>query len=195
MTSYDSCGDFQPFQYTPLTESGTNIRLLKILPDHEYKSFGCIIEEADLNCDFVCLSYMWGNDEASHPILLNGKPILVRDNLWFFLLQARKVMANTDLPLWIDALCINQQDENEKSAQVMLMGDIYKRANELMIWLGEGNAKIESALDIIARREYVGNFLEREIEQSHVQAFSNIACLQYWTRMCTYDLVIKSAYT
>ena len=43
---------------------------------------------------------------------------------------------NTDQPLWIDAICLNQEDDEEKSKQVPRMSDIYSLAEEVIFWLG-----------------------------------------------------------
>jgi hypothetical protein len=51
--------------------------------------------------------------------------------------------------VWIDALCINQQDDAEKSHQVQMMRQIYSRAKDVVIWLGESDANVSSALEII----------------------------------------------
>jgi hypothetical protein len=60
-------------------------------------------------------------------------------------------------PIWIDALCINQKDIEERAAQVRLMGKIYRQARRVIIWLGEENTDGEAdecfiATEIIAGR-------------------------------------------
>ncbi|KAF4625929.1 hypothetical protein G7Y89_g12234 [Cudoniella acicularis] len=62
--------------------------------------------------------------------------------------NALRVLRNHDTPrcLWIDALCINQKDDAEKSVQVALMGSIYSKALRVVIWLGAENESPNSAL-------------------------------------------------
>jgi hypothetical protein len=67
-------------------------------------------------------------------VILNGKIISVRRNLWDFLMQARD--NGWYNRLWIDALCINQLDGPERDSQVMMMGEIYSRACNVLVWLG-----------------------------------------------------------
>jgi hypothetical protein len=83
---------------------------------------------------FTALSYTWGGEENSKHITLNGQCVAVRSNLYDFLVRAIREGWTTNL--WIDALCINQEDEAEKSKQVMLMGEIYSRASQVLVWLG-----------------------------------------------------------
>ncbi|PSN72337.1 heterokaryon incompatibility, partial [Corynespora cassiicola Philippines] len=83
---------------------------------------------------YRCLSYMWGAPFAHHEILINGGRFRVGDNLHRFLHTARRLYPSQ--PLWIDAICINQRDLAEKGHQVQAMGHIYRKAKEVLIWLG-----------------------------------------------------------
>jgi hypothetical protein len=49
----------------------------------------------------------------------------------------------SNIPLWIDAICINQGDQTEKEAQIMLMGDIYSKASHVIVWLGSADSNLE----------------------------------------------------
>ena len=53
--------------------------------------------------------------------------------------------------LWIDAICINQQDLRERSSQVKIMGDIYRLADRVVIWLGSAKDKSAHALKILSQ--------------------------------------------
>lgn len=55
------------------------------------------------------------------------------------------------LVLWVDFICINQEDKNEKSAQVRIMADIYKRAKSVFIWLGREGEESSIGMDFILR--------------------------------------------
>jgi hypothetical protein len=54
--------------------------------------------------------------------------------------------------LWVDAICINQQDDDEKSKQVAMMGRIYNEAQKVYAWLGEGNRQSDCVFDVL--KEY-----------------------------------------
>jgi hypothetical protein len=104
--------------------------------------------------DYTCLSYVWGSPEETRCIILNGLPFQVRKNLWDLLyvlsLWAAQGLASTTingLPgldierctqrLWIDALCIDQNNIMEKNHQVQQMGWIYSNATQVVSWLGD----------------------------------------------------------
>ncbi|KAH6690803.1 heterokaryon incompatibility, partial [Leptodontidium sp. MPI-SDFR-AT-0119] len=83
---------------------------------------------------FSALSYRWGDEAPVSNILLNGCSIPVRENLHQFLQHARD--AGWYMNLWIDAVCINQDDKAEKAQQIGIMGTVYSLASNVLIWLG-----------------------------------------------------------
>jgi hypothetical protein len=56
-----------------------------------------------------------------------------------------------DLPIWIDAVCINQHDDEEKAVQVSRMGDIYRKAHQVVAWLGPSGQDSDLAMDWFER--------------------------------------------
>jgi hypothetical protein len=121
----------------------TNIRVLEILHDPTYcfsAPISCKIrliileDDEEAQTPYNALSYVWGNADVTKTILVDGEPLIVRENLWLFLDQMRKVRYKKKI--WIDAICINQQNNGEKSHQVAMMGEIYSRATRVEIWLG-----------------------------------------------------------
>jgi hypothetical protein len=81
---------------------------------------------------FSAVSYVWGTATASVSVACNGKWILVTPTV-FEMLDYLRIH---ELPLWIDAICINQQDNAEKATQIPLMGRIYANAASALVWLG-----------------------------------------------------------
>ncbi|KAH7118719.1 heterokaryon incompatibility protein-domain-containing protein [Dendryphion nanum] len=95
--------------------------------------------ESQSTYHYVALSYAWGLDiEAENrEILINGHPVMVRKNLFAALSQFRNMdHFKNGLKIWIDALTINQEDKDEKRAQILIMHDIYQRAGNIIVWLG-----------------------------------------------------------
>jgi hypothetical protein len=83
---------------------------------------------------YNALSYTWGSEYPSqYSILVDGQPFEVRKNLFDALQQLR---CSDRQRLWIDAICINQADEEEKKAQIPLMSSIFSDADTVEIWLG-----------------------------------------------------------
>jgi hypothetical protein len=84
---------------------------------------------------FDALSYEWGPpDSPREDIKLQDQIISIGENLWYALHCLRDQTSLIDL--WIDGLCINQEDPLEKSHQVGMMGEIYKAASFVRVWLG-----------------------------------------------------------
>lgn len=128
------------FRYTALDAAKPNaIRLVSINPGLPHDLISCHIEHTDIQTNkYSALSYEWGAKDDNQHILVDGLYFEVRRNLWDFLYQARPTFGSR--PLWIDAISINQEDEQEKSGQVQKMGEIYHNAEEVLIWLGPHRA-------------------------------------------------------
>lgn len=92
--------------------------------------------------DFAALSYVWGDDRELRQIVVNGTDMLVTKNLEEIL---RRLAANNEFranyKIWIDAICINQNDESERASQVQKMREIYSSAWTVIAWLGEGGER------------------------------------------------------
>jgi hypothetical protein len=86
---------------------------------------------------YTAASYTWGDGEASEVIYLNGRAFHVRRNLWsclYYLSLGAQYAAWKYL--WVDAICIDQTDDAERSAQVRLMDQTYRDAACVSVWLG-----------------------------------------------------------
>lgn len=85
--------------------------------------------------DFTALSYCWGPVDPKCYIILNGRRFPVTQNLEAAL-RATRVGFDPRLPLWVDALCINQSDLGERGVQVRRMRELYGGAVWILIHLG-----------------------------------------------------------
>jgi hypothetical protein len=85
--------------------------------------------------EYTALSYVWGSDSPELFISVNGHPFAVRQNLFAALCQFCE-KDDISMYLWIDAICINQSDNTEKSYIVQHMGAIFKHAHRVRAWLG-----------------------------------------------------------
>ena len=127
-----------PFVYEPLDPLRDCTRLLEIEPctDTTGLDLRCQIKQV-LFSDrprYRALSYMWGDETTRFPIYLNGKWFTVAENLFRALgfLRREKFVGS----FWIDAICINQDDIQEKNRQIRIMPHIYFRASAVLVWLG-----------------------------------------------------------
>jgi hypothetical protein len=125
------------FKHDPLEYHGSTIRLVKVRPSTDANDqIQCNIRIASTDSEYICLSYVWGNRAPGDWILMNDKRLWARQNLINFLTSARSLVDIQSHWIWIDALCIDQENIEEREYQVKRMGHIYSRANRVVSWLG-----------------------------------------------------------
>ena len=123
------------FHYDPIIGDDT-IRILEIRPGSGIDLVFCGLRTVRLSEKprYEALSYCWGDPTFNQQIHCNDKPLAITTNLYAALTQLRH---NTEPRiLWADAICINQQDTNERNQQVRLMRQIYELADQVVVWLG-----------------------------------------------------------
>ena len=104
---------------------------------------------------FEALSYVWGDPARCSSIYChqggdhdNTMVVPITESLDIAVRHLRHVDKPRDL--WIDAICINQDDDAERSQQVAIMGDIFSQAWRVVVWLGpDVSGKARSAFDTI----------------------------------------------
>ncbi|KAI1869266.1 uncharacterized protein JN550_005896 [Neoarthrinium moseri] len=119
----------------------TQIRLLELQPGKWDDNLIGRIETRTLPLasDYLAVSYTWADESGdatkSHSIAVNGYELPITRTCHGALRRTREV--NSPVLVWIDAVCINQDDPIERSEQVYLMSDIYSAAQTVYICLGE----------------------------------------------------------
>ncbi len=98
---------------------------------------------------FQALSYVWGDPSNKLGILCNGQSFGVTENLHSALLERWR--RGIKLLLWLDALCINQSDTNERTHQVRQMRAIYNSAKTVIVWLGQDGPDDSEGIELIER--------------------------------------------
>ena len=136
------------FSYEPLGESG--IRLITLKPSEEFTSdLHCDISNWNLssNPQYEAVSYTWGASMGGLPIYLDRKKFYITRNLE----SALRHLRQSDRPrvLWVDAICINQKDLQERSQQVSIMGTIYNEAQNILFWLGQNGQLSEATMKVL----------------------------------------------
>ncbi|KAK3326832.1 heterokaryon incompatibility protein-domain-containing protein [Apodospora peruviana] len=126
----------RPYQSLP----PDSLRFLRVYPGAMTDPLVCSLQVAPLARlpDYEALSYCWGaqaTEDASPSILVDGFTFKVTPNLHGALLRLR--LRDQPRLLWVDAVCINQEDILERNSQVTLMDQIYRRAKSVVVWLGE----------------------------------------------------------
>ncbi len=153
--------------YDKLDSSKREVRLLRVLPDH-----GAGLVECELLCKkplqtirgtYSALSYCAGVPNKTQLITVNGVKFRAFANLAHALAEARhfwkKLYGSKEFLLWVDQICIDQQNIPERSQQVGLMRDIYSCAKEVLICLstkkasGRGIQWLQSLNQCVPRRD------------------------------------------
>jgi len=94
--------------------------------------------------EYWALSYVWGDASVREEIQINGHNVSITTNLLSALEHIADSLGSGDqdeIFLWVDAICINQDDMTERSEQVQLMRSIYQQASMTIAWLGRGTVK------------------------------------------------------
>lgn len=151
----------QRFQYKPIDLSKHAIRVVRLCKGSYTERIRCELFEAYLDqiegVPYEAVSYTWGNQSNEAPILLDGKEFVITSNLFEALSCLR--LTDQDRILWIDALCIDQENDLEKGHQVSRMKTIYEYAEQVIIWLGLSNSYIDELMDSaqeLGRRDLSG---------------------------------------
>lgn len=142
----------QVYHYTYLDPTTRDIRLLVLLPSQEKSAhIKCLLTQVSLDETpvYEALSYAWGSQsDKIGTVSLEGKPFPVTSNLEDALHHLRR--EEEPRTLWVDALSINQTDDEEKSHQVQQMKAIFQLATQVVIWLGKESDDSDLAMDLIA---------------------------------------------
>ncbi|KAF2764362.1 hypothetical protein EJ03DRAFT_282244, partial [Teratosphaeria nubilosa] len=122
------------FLHTPLDPSKREIRLLVMRSPHGWRRYlsehiHCTLSVHSLGSapSYTALSYVWGNPKKRKRIYVNGRRAYITQNL-FEALEQLYDLEYRDQVFLVNALCINQDDLEERKNQVKFMADIYRRA-------------------------------------------------------------------
>ena len=152
------------------------------------------LHNMDEGIPYTALSYMWGTTEGMQTVLVNDYPFQVSKNLFDFLQIYQHDQQRR--PVWVDQVCINQADDEERSEQVAMMADIYRGAYETLAWLGcdpERKAAVQLLSDFYeAHRPSRRHAWCTDKDGERFLAVTSIAGSSYWTRHWIAQEVILS---
>lgn len=141
--------------YSTLSTTRPQIRLVILLPSKdEGESIHCYLQTIDRKTDsedeenqYEALSYVWGDASKLNIVYLHDQPFQVTTNLYI----ALRFLRHSSKPrrLWIDAICIDQSNVEERNHQVRQMRYIYAGASRVLVWLGEPDGDTDKALDVL----------------------------------------------
>ncbi|PYH35828.1 HET domain-containing protein [Aspergillus neoniger CBS 115656] len=194
--------------YHKLDSTLNQIRLVTIEPGKWTDDIQCTLRETSLadSEPYETLFYVWGDHTNTKNIIVNGSNFKATANLESALRHLRR---DTPRTMWIDAICINQRDLEERASQVSIMRDIYQGSNVTIIWLGDGDERAESLFGL-AQQVYDQSpsdgvsveeslMLMRELTNTEDQRQSleflvtNILRRPWWTRAWVLQEAVVSA--
>ncbi|KAF2653328.1 HET-domain-containing protein [Lophiostoma macrostomum CBS 122681] len=153
--------------------AANEFRLLILHPDVDPLSeIRCDIRNDNLPPidKYEALSYVWGDPNIVTPIHVGSRVFQATVNLE----QALRALRSEDRPriLWVDAVCINQGDVEEKSIQIQAMGKIYSLAHRVIVWISSATRESELAMSLF---EAMIAPLPHEASSSPTQDFGHSA--------------------
>lgn len=95
----------------------------------------------------MALSYYWGASTQNRKVLVDNITWDVTDNLYMALVLLKELAGDVSIHIWTNQLCINQKNKVETKDHVKLMGNIYGRAEAVLMWLREGTSKSNNVLN------------------------------------------------
>ena len=141
----------QTLQYAPLNTAGgpSEIRLLELFAGDG--NIQCSIRHVTLSNapNYEALSYCWGDISEKVRIVCNEAYLAITKNLYAALRRLRD--GRQSRTLWVDAICIDQSNMNERNSQVALMREIYASCSGVIIWLGEEDKFTKTSFDFAKR--------------------------------------------
>jgi hypothetical protein len=158
----------QKFRYKPLP-TPSSIRLLQVLELRSPDEIRCSLHVKHVKNEpwYNCLSYTWGNPlptesnkrdrasitwkERNYSIICNNKTLRITKSLRDALWELSKDRAHSSKlhRIWIDAICIDQENIPERNAQVLRMHDIYRLAQSAIVWLGPATECLSRAIRVM----------------------------------------------
>lgn len=131
---------------------------------------------------------MWGSENSIRTIEIDGITISVRENLWHALCHLRPDTCSK--VMWIDAVCIDQDNHEEKGHQVEQMGKIYGQATRVIVWLGLSDANSQLAFQVLSDIKHWGPLLKPPVDlpaeaivNANLTALLSVCRRGYWNRL------------
>ncbi|KAJ5921097.1 HET-domain-containing protein [Penicillium verhagenii] len=195
--------------FKPLNVQEQEVRVLTIHPDRNFDNeIRCSLRTISLKkpVKFEALSYVWGGAEASEKILLEGYRFQVTPNLASALHYLRNGFRKR--VIWIDFICIDQGNAEERNSQVLLMALVYRKCTRVISFLGNPNREIERMVSWTERyvhkkinkrtiywwrldgKAFFSAKARQEKELALAEAYHGtveLSALPYWTRLWTYQ--------
>ncbi|KAI0891345.1 heterokaryon incompatibility protein-domain-containing protein [Annulohypoxylon nitens] len=180
-------------------EEGQDLRLLYLYPAHNRNdAIQCDLVPASFQniAEYEALSYTWGLHIGSRCSLFlnNTSPEVVQitSNLDCALKDLR--FKDRVRILWVDAICINQSHNGEKSIQIQQMRRIYSQASRVLVWLGPEKERAFEALQLLSNLPEILESLSNQPDEDFAKKTQSLATISHsawWSRIwCLQEIVV-----
>ncbi|KAF6817113.1 HET-domain-containing protein [Colletotrichum musicola] len=143
----------QPYVYEDLNLERPALRLVRLFSgdgtELKCELFQAYLDERESVLPYEAISYTWGLTNLSHNIDVDGKRLDITASLYVALQNLR--YAESDRILWVDGICINQNNHKERGHQVQQMGYIYRHADRVIFWLRLSTDETDELLESLQR--------------------------------------------
>jgi hypothetical protein len=160
------------YSYRDLLPGSDSIRLLRLLPSRDGNAviqcqlFDCSLQESGTQGHpYDALSYVWGKPDKTQFIRVDEEDLPVTLNLHKALTRLRHPYI--ERIIWVDAICINQENNDEKEKQIKFMAKIYSQAGRVLVWLGDAADNSDDALEEI--RKAGGKMSSKDLHNKAIQ--------------------------
>lgn len=164
------------------------IRLVSIVPAEPCEPLRCELKTVSLDGDteYDALSYVWGNSNLESEIYMNGCSRPMPKNLVSGLHFLRSLIPGRRL--WVDQVCIDQQNTEEKNRHVCLMSDIYRKAKTAFAYLHPAEDDLQSQESINTLVYFTQHSIAGSSKPSALVCLAFLSRFfrhQWWTRVWT----------
>lgn len=182
------------YEYQPLTRP-RDIRILCINPGKPGDELSCELYHTEIHpgLNYDAISYAWGDRTVKAAIICNSRRLEITRSLYGALRRIRHEAERKHI--WADAICINQQDIDERGHQVRLMRSIYRRARSVVIWLGPDEFQQAPAVFECARKIFAKDM--KHVPSTDNAIWMDFAALfsqaWFWRLWCLQEIVLASS--
>ena len=176
------------FRHSPLQDASKSIRLLRYSGPLAFELIEKSFEEIEKSrIEYSALSYTWEGDfyrplrEPPYGLVtVDSRKFEVKRNLYsFFLFQQYKLLE--DSLLYVDAICIDQTNLEEKASQVQIMQDVYKHAARVVVYLEEGPSQ---NLEVVREALSVNENTRTSVPMDQIDRLIwEVMTKEYWERL------------
>lgn len=178
------------YQRIPLDTTQNHIRLLELLPGmpSDKLTGRLFVASLDGAPNYNAVSYVWGDQSRAFSITLNGGMALrIGRNLHHALRDLRHI--EHPIILWTDAICIQQDSDQEQNHKVQLMAQIYSRAKSVRAWIDH---EMDTTSEIFQRLPDVLNSKDLRADMEFWSPAMNLLQNPYWKRLWIQQELILS---